>query len=164
MTILGIDPGTTRIGYGIIRKERGGKAQLAACGLLKTAAGNPEGRVREVLADLKKIITAFNPDIAAIEKLFFVKNQKTGMAVAETRGAICALLGEHRIHYKEYAPREVKKIITGSGSADKEGVRKMVSLAFENMPISGPDDVSDAVAIALAAVWEEEFARRINPQ
>ncbi len=152
MIIIGLDPGTTRIGYGILEKEGGFK--LLESGILKITEKENHGRLVEAADHLSKLFKKYNPGLLAIEKIFFMKNQKTAMAVAEVRGALVLKAKAAGIQIKEYAPTEVKKAITGSGIADKKAVLKMVKLSLSLQNIPGPDDVSDAVAIALTAGYD----------
>jgi crossover junction endodeoxyribonuclease RuvC len=152
MVILGIDPGTTRIGFGAL--EGGRKATFLDCGLLNITSKKPEERVAEATTHFEMLLKKYRPEIVAIEKLFFVNNQKTGIRVAEMRGVLMMLAHRSSAMLKEYAPTEIKKAVAGFGGADKAAVAKMVrlTLAIENIP--GPDDVSDALAVALTASFD----------
>lgn len=155
MIILGIDPGTTRAGYGVIRG--GKKPELMTCGLLKIKSREPSERLTEAAAHFRKLVSKFKPEVVAIEKLFFMNNQKTGMAVAEMRGALRLLTREHDIIFLEFAPTEIKKTVAGFGGADKTAIHKMVCLSLGLKKIPGPDDVSDALAVALTALYHKPF-------
>lgn len=151
MIIVGIDPGTTRIGYGVIKKEK--EPALITCGLLKIKAGEDNQRIKEGVQHFRQIIKKYKPDIVAFEKIFFVSNQKTAMAVAQMRGALILCAQEVNIPIAEYTPTEVKNIVAGFGHADKKSLAKMVAFSLRLKAIPGPDDVSDALAISLAAVY-----------
>jgi len=151
MVILGIDPGTTRIGYGLIRG--GKKPVFIDCGLLHIVGKEPGARRLQAAAHFEKLINAHHPQVVAIEKLFFVNNQKTGLAVSEMRGALLLIAERNGAKIAEYAPTEIKKIVAGFGGADKKAVAKMVRLSLAMAVIPGPDDVSDALAAALAAAY-----------
>lgn len=151
MVILGIDPGTTRIGYGLIRG--GKKPELITCGLLQVSGKEPGTRRLQAAAHFEKLINKHHPQIVAVEKLFFVNNQKTGLAVSEMRGALLLIAERSGAKIAEYAPTEIKKIVAGFGGADKKAVAKMVRLSLAIAAIPGPDDVSDALAAALAAAY-----------
>ena len=151
MVILGIDPGTVRIGYGVIKHDK--NPQFVECGLLKINTADNNSRIVEAARHFKKLLTIYKPDLVAIEKLFFVNNQKTGMAVAQLRGALVFLTSEAGIPIAEFAPTEVKSAVSGSGSADKKAMSKMVRLLLKLDKIPGPDDVSDALAICLTAAF-----------
>ena len=155
MIILGIDPGTTRIGFGVVRsdKKSGKNPQLIDCGILKITSYDTSGRLEEAARHFRALVKKHRPGLIAMEKLFFVTNQKTGMAVAEVRGALRLLTQEHKVPFLEFAPTEIKSAVAGFGNADKIAVRKMVCLALGLKQIPGPDDVSDALAVALTALY-----------
>jgi crossover junction endodeoxyribonuclease RuvC len=143
--ILGIDPGTTRIGYGVIEKN-GPDLKHLEYGCLKV---NTVNRLLSTKEELFKLIKKYKPDRAAVEKLFFNKNVKTAMAVSEARGVIMLCLQEKGIHTHELTPLEVKQGISGYGQAGKEQVQRMVKLILKLEDIPKPDDAADALAIAI---------------
>ncbi|MEK9179852.1 MAG: crossover junction endodeoxyribonuclease RuvC [Patescibacteria group bacterium] len=147
MIVLGIDPGTERAGYGVVEKA-GSKIKLIAAGLLKVKSKGPEGLLEIKTASLK-IIKKFHPEMMAIEKLFFAKNQKTALRVAEARGVLLTAAAESGLKIKEYGPNEVKAGITGYGFADKKAVLKMVRLMLKEPDLEVIDDASDALALAI---------------
>lgn len=149
MIILGIDPGTRRIGYGIIKKE-GSKFLCLAAGILPIKSKEDVPALRETKVSLTSLIRKFSPDVVSVEKIYFSKNQKTGIAVAQARGVILLAAAEKGILVKEYAPNAVKLAVTGYGHADKKAVWKMVRLSL-NVPDNLIDDASDALALALVA-------------
>lgn len=150
--VLGLDPGTTRIGYGLV--SLGTPPELIDCGILKVKRGDRNRRLYGAVKHLKELITKYKPSVVALEKLFFVKNQKTGLQVSEMRGALLYAIYSENLPAVEYGPKEIKKNITGDGNADKLAVAKMVKLTFQNKAISGPDDVTDAIAVALTALYD----------
>lgn len=147
MKILGIDPGHSRIGYGLLETE--GDMTALDFGLIETEPGALNDKLAELAARMAKLLDALRPDIIAIEKLFFSKNQKTALAVAEARGVIKTIVLERGIKLLEYTPQEVKQAVTNDGRADKKSVAQMVCLLLKLKSIPGPDDVSDALAIAI---------------
>ena len=149
--ILGIDPGTTRIGYGLIKKT-GSKLELLDYGLIEPGRENSKFSILD--RKLSGIIKKYKPDLAAVEKLYFAKNKKTAMAVAESRGIILFILNQHGLKIMEFSPNEIKLAVTGSGSSDKKTVAHYVSLTLKIGKISGPDDASDALAAAIRASFE----------
>lgn len=149
-TVLGIDPGTNRIGYGIIQSV-GQKIIYIDSGLIEIKEKYGPDQLRTIHEQLKRVISKHSPDIAAIEKLFFAKNRKTAMTVAEARGGIVLTLSLAGIPIVEIAPNEVKSSITGYGHADKTSVLKMINLIFGSKDFHPIDDTSDALAIAIAA-------------
>ena len=150
MIILGIDPGTKRIGYGVISRTPA-KLKLIKAGLLKIKSRDDLGSIREIKKQVGAVIKKFKPEIVSIEKLYFVKNQKTGMRVAEARGVIISSAIESGLRVEEYGPNEVKASLTGYGFADKASVLKMVKLVLKEFDLDVLDDVSDALALAIIA-------------
>ena len=150
MKILGIDPGTTRIGYGVIDAE-GANLKYLSSGLLKITSSDKEKRLLELATEYEMLLKKEKPDLVSLEKLYFAKNVKTGMEVAQSRGVLIFLTKQNKIPLVEFSPSEVKMNVAGSGNADKSAVGKMVRLILKTDEIKGPDDVFDAVAIAIAA-------------
>lgn len=154
MIILGIDPGTTAIGFAVLKSGR--PPRLVDAGLIPVHAADTAERLAELHRGLSRVIKTAKPDAAAVEKLFFAKNTKTAMAVAEARGAILLTAALARVSVYEYAPAEIKKIVTGDGAADKKAIRKMVLLTLpETENLKARDDVFDAIAAALACHFME---------
>ncbi len=150
MIILGIDPGTARMGYGVIKKE-GGKTLFLDAGILKIKKSDSLHIFLQIKIGLEQIIKKWKPEIMAIEKVYFSKNQKTAMSVAEARGVAILTGLEAGLEIKEYSPNEIKAGLTGYGHADKRGVAKMVNLALGTPKLKIIDDASDALAIAIFA-------------
>lgn len=149
MRILGLDPGTATIGFGVIETGRL-KHQLLDYGCIKTQAGLPfPVRLKQIYDDLEAIVKEWKPEAVAIEEIFFSKNVKTAIQVAQARGAILQqmALGPHQI--AEYKPQEVKEAVCGYGKAGKKQVQKMVQLILEMDEIPHPDDAADALALAI---------------
>lgn len=148
MITLGIDPGFARCGYAFIESENS-IYKIIDSGLIETFQKTEYNqRLKKIYEELNNLIEKHKPDNAAIEELFFSKNTKTALKVAEARGIIILALTVNNIDFKEYKPKEVKSQITGSGNANKDAVIRMVNL-FTNSKIK-QDDTADAVAIALA--------------
>ena len=156
MKILGIDPGSTRVGYGVI-ESNGSELKYIKSGLLKILSSDKEKRLMELADSFGELLKTENPDLVSLEKLYFVKNVKTGMEVAQSRGIIILLTKQNKTPIAEYTPSEVKLNITRSGNADKNAVAKMVKLILKTEEIKGPDDVYDAVAIAIVAANNLKF-------
>src|SRR3989344_5233237 len=151
MLILGLDPGSVAVGYGLIKKEKG-KLELIKSGLLKISSKNKSKRLLEIEKSLLQIIKNNKIDIIAMEKLFFMKNMKTALEVAQSRGVLTLIAAKHKISLLEFSPSEVKSSITGYGLADKKAVAKMVAKFLKINIINKPDDETDAIAIALTAI------------
>ncbi len=151
MKILGLDPGTTRIGYGLIEKQSGLK--LIDYGVIEIESKTETGKIMELGERLGQLINDYQPDWAGVEKLYFAKNQKTALAVSQARGVILYLLMKNQIPIYECRPAEVKKAVTNYGFADKKAVAKMVKIILGISTITGHDDASDALAIAITAAY-----------
>ncbi len=149
MRILGIDPGTSLIGYGIIEGQKGKYISLTH-GALRTPSNIQNSqRLETVDTFLRKLIADFKPEKIAIEKLFFFKNAKTVMAVSEMRGALMMIATTANLPIHEYTPLQVKQAVSGYGRAEKKQVQKMVQLILELKDTPKPDDVADALALAI---------------
>lgn len=148
MLSLGIDPGTRRIGYGIIEKEHT-DVRFIAAGILEIEGTDDVSALQEAKRGIDALIKKYKPDVLAIEKLFFAKNQKTALAVAQARGVILLAAAERGLVIKEFAPNEVKLGVAGYGFADKKAVLKMVQLILGKPDLKVIDDASDALAIAI---------------
>lgn len=148
MITLGIDPGFARCGYAFI-ESKNSVYKIVDCGLIETFQSMEYNqRLKKIYEELNNLIIKYKPENAAIEELFFSKNSKTALKVAEARGIIILALTINNIDFKEYKPKEVKSQITGNGNANKDAVIKMINLFTGSKIIQ--DDTADAVAIALA--------------
>lgn len=157
MRILGIDPGTSLIGYGII--DVSGKNYTAVdFGCLKTASNIPNTeRVLDVYNFFKKLIKKYKPDYLAIESLFFFKNIKTVLKVSEIRGVLLLAAAEQGLEIKEFTPLQVKQAVSGYGRADKKQVQRMVEMILGQKIKNVPDDAVDALAIAICCANTKEY-------
>lgn len=154
---LGIDPGFADAGFGVISVE-GGKERSLAYGSLKTPAGMPTPKRLKLLADgLNRLIDEHQPAKAAIEKLFFSKNVKTALAVAEARGVIRLVMETRGLPCAEFSPAEVKIAVGGQGDASKEQVQKMVKTLLGLTAVPEPDDAADALALAITLANTKRF-------
>jgi len=153
MIAIGIDPGTRRVGYGVILQERT-EAIFVEAGIIAIASTDDVGALYETKQGLDKLIIKHKPDVLAVEKLYFAKNQKTALAVAQARGVILLAAKEHGVRIREYAPNEVKLGVTGYGAADKKAVLKMVRIILKQPGMDVIDDASDALALAILAAGE----------
>jgi len=151
MVIIGIDPGIAITGYGIISQEKNGNIDIVEYGAIVTSPLNKQESERLLLIyrKLKELISLHRPRAAAVEKLFFQKNARTAMAVGQARGVALLVLAEFEIPLYEYTPLEIKQALTGYGGADKRQIQEMVRLRLGLKEIPQPDDVADALAIAI---------------
>lgn len=149
MIIFGIDPGFAIIGYGVIEKK-GNKYETIDYGVVTTESKlDLSERLNIMYEEIKGKIVKYNPDRIAIEELFFNKNAKTAIAVAQARGALvlCAKKSDKPIF--EYTPLQIKQAITGYGRADKCQMQKMIQILLSLKEIPKPDDAADALAVAV---------------
>ncbi len=149
ITILGVDPGTARIGWGVITEEKS-RLSAKAYGCITTPKEvAPETRLAAIYTSFSKLLSTYKPDAVGVEDLFFSKNAKTAIAVGQARGVILLACAQARIPLSTYGPMTVKKTICGSGSADKSQVGKMVTKLLRLAKMPTPDDTCDALAIAV---------------
>ncbi len=154
MLILGIDPGATTIGYALIETHPSPRCMNA--GLFAVTAPENHQRLADLSREMEGLIRRWKPAALAVEKLFFAKNAKTAMTVAESRGVILLTASRAGLSVFEYAPLEVKKALTGDGRADKEQVEKMIRLTLpDSVPARARDDVYDAIAVGLTCCFRE---------
>jgi len=150
MRILGIDPGIGICGFGLIETSSRASARALDYGAVTTMVDAPMSvRLKELYESLKVVFDETKPEVVAIEKLFFSKNITTGIAVAEARGVILLVCEQAGVKVREYTPNEIKKCLTGYGSATKTQMEEMVRvhLGLEKKP--KPDDAADALAAAI---------------
>ena len=149
MKVLGIDPGYGRCGVAVVEKSDGKESLIFSDCIETTAADAFPDRLAAVADACKRLITKFGPDAVALEKLYFQKNQKTAMQVAEVRGALLTIAAESSVPVAEYTPGQVKSAAAGYGSADKAAVAKMLHVLLRIDKKIKHDDEYDAIAIAL---------------
>lgn len=149
MIILGIDPGTATVGWGVI-DINGSQATAIAFGHISTPKDIPlPKRLAEISANLRDIIQKYQPEESAVEELFFSNNQKTVIAVAQARGCILLTLENLCVNIYGYTPLEIKQALTNYGRADKAQVQLMVKALLKLSAIPKSDDTADALAVAL---------------
>ena len=153
LRILGIDPGTARVGFALLDYDKSNKIDLVDCGVIETCKTKEEAvRLTEIRDDLQELIERYQPEVIAVEKLFFFKNPKTVIPVAQARGVIMELAQRKNLKIFEYTPLEMKKIITGNGMASKDQVSDMVHTSLGIQTKIKPDDAVDAVGLALSFI------------
>jgi len=147
--ILGIDPGTAITGWGIIKDTKKG-LETIAYGCIETSKHKTDiERLKETAKDLKAIIREYQPDEMAIEELFFFKNLKTAIKVAQSRGVLMYITINQKISVAEYTPLQIKQALTGYGRADKKQIQIMVKNILKLKETPKPDDAADALAVAI---------------
>lgn len=158
MLTLGIDPGTARIGYGLVKEHRDGALEAIAYGVITTPAKTPMWeRLQTIFDELTKIIQQYQPDRAGVEELFFAKNVTTAITVAQGRGVILLALSQAQLPISEYKPNEIKLSITGNGAAKKPQMQEMVRILLGLEDIPKPDDAADALAVAITDIHSSQF-------
>ena len=156
MIVLGIDPGTAALGYGIVESTKGRLTELDhGCLVTSPDTALPE-RLLAIHALVDELIAIHAPRVMAIERLFFSKNAQTAFGVGQARGVVLLAAAQHGVPVVEATPNEVKSAIAGYGAADKEQVQRMVQLVLGMAELPRPDDAADALAIA---VWGANSAR-----
>lgn len=152
MRILGIDPGTGILGFGVvdIPDAKAQSFKLVDAGVITTPAHTPhDERLEDIFNGLTEIIEATKPDVCSVEKLFFSRNITTAMSVAEARGVALLVARQHKVPIFEYTPPQIKQTLTGYGKADKKQVQEMVRIQLNLKEVPKPDDCADALAAAI---------------
>lgn len=149
MRILGIDPGTGILGFGIV-DYIDGNLKLVDAGVIRTPVHHPDAdRLLIIYDELKELISEHKPQIMSVEKLFFAQNVTTGMTVAQARGVVLLLGMQHELELHEFTPLQIKQAITGYGKADKSQMQEMVKVLLKLKSVPKPDDAADALAAAI---------------
>ena len=149
MKILGIDPGTATTGWAIVEEVKK-NPRLIACGCVNTSKFKSDAdRLVEIGKDVELLIKKYKPDEAAIEDLFFFKNLKTAITVAQARGVLLYEIKKNRVPLSSYTPLQVKQALTGYGRAEKKQIQLMVKNILHLKCVPTPDDAADAVALAI---------------
>lgn len=163
MVVLGVDPGLSMTGWGVIVKEANGSLVLKNYGCITTKPSSPLiERLKNIYFTLDKVISDYNPEVMAIEELFFAKEARTIASVGQARGAILITAGLKNLAVFEYNPRHVKMALTGYGSADKNQIQNMVKIVLAMKEIPKPDDAADALALAICHLNTNNFKSKIN--
>ena len=149
MRVIGLDPGTARLGWGVIDVVDNQETAVAY-GCIETSKDDrPGARLHLIAEELAEIIDEFKPELAAVEELFFSKNQTTAMAVAGARGVITLTLHRAGVRSVKVGPSQVKLSLTGDGKADKKQMQQMVARLLKLDQVPKPDDAADGLALAL---------------
>lgn len=165
MIVLGLDPGTALVGWGVIDTGNSndvGKARCLAYGCLKTDKVMTDSQRLLALANgVQSLLKEYSPELVSVEKLFFFSNQKTVMTVSQARGVILMIIEKEGLSLSEFTPLQVKQSLTGYGRADKEQVQQMIKRLLHLETIPKPDDAADALAIALTGAQSHSFMSKI---
>jgi crossover junction endodeoxyribonuclease RuvC len=148
--ILGLDPGTASVGYGIVDAQDG-RAVAVTWSVIHTAPGDGDAahRLQKIYRELSQLLQEYRPDAAAVEQLFFGRNITTAISVGQARGVLLLALADAGIPVAEYSPPQIKEAVSGYGNASKEQVQYMVRHLLELDEVPRPDDAADGLAVAL---------------
>lgn len=150
MFVLGIDPGVTRCGYGLVQRGPGGKSTATSAGVLTTPPSAPlPARLATLHADLAALLADLRPDVVVVERVLFSANARTAMATGQASGLALALAHQAGCQVFTYSPNEVKLAVAGHGDADKRQVQRMVATLLGLTAAPQPADAADALALAL---------------
>jgi crossover junction endodeoxyribonuclease RuvC len=155
MRVLGIDPGTGILGFGVIDVDKKGNVQLVDAGVIRTPVKEDDAvRLLTIYEELSDIIAQNKPAAMSVEKLFFARNVTTAITVAQARGVVLLCGQQAGLELHEYTPMQIKQAITGYGRADKKQMQEMVRVLLGLKEVPKPDDAADALAAALTYAAE----------
>ena len=159
MRILGLDPGSATVGYGLV-DEQDGLINVVAYGVIRTSPkdGDAARRLQIIYEALSELLSDYKPDTAAVEELFFGRNITTAVRVGQARGVLLLCLANAEIPVAEYSPPKIKEAVTGYGNASKQQIQYMVQNLLNLDEVPKPDDAADGLAIALThyQYWRTE--------
>jgi len=162
MLILGVDPGTARLGWGTI-VDKNNQPTIGEYGCLETKPTDPESkRLLSLFKGFTKLLKKFRPDAVSVEDLFFFKNQKTVIKVSQARGVILVASELLKLPVFSYTPLQVKMAVTGYGRADKNQVQQMVKVILKLPSIPQPDDAADALAVAITHSFSQKLKSKLQ--
>jgi crossover junction endodeoxyribonuclease RuvC len=161
--VLGVDPGLTRCGVGVVEGDVGRTLSMIDCGVVRTSADMPiEQRLVLIERGLEEWIEKFRPDAVAVERVFSQHNVRTVMGTAQASGIALLVAARRGISVALHTPSEVKAAVTGSGRADKEQVGLMVARLLRLDAVPQPADAADSLALAVCHIWRGGAARRLE--
>lgn len=159
MRILGIDPGTGILGFGVIEFTPPSNFRLIDGGVIKTPPNQEDNkRLKTISDELGEIIRQHKPEVLAVEKLFFAQNVTTAMSVSQARGVVLLLGEQNDLTLFEYTPLQIKQALTGYGRAEKRQIQEMVKVILRLDKIPKPDDCADALAVAITHAQSSHLA------
>ena len=162
MVILGVDPGTARLGWGIVIDKNNQQA-VGQYGCLQTKKSQSQPqRLALLFKDFTQLLKQQKPDAVAVEDIFFFKNQKTIIQVGQARGVILLACQLQNFPVSSYTPLQIKQAVTGYGRADKNQVQQMTKIILKLKTIPKPDDTADALAIALTHAFSHKMKKKVK--
>lgn len=154
MRVLGIDPGLTRCGVGVVDIARDRSATLVHVGVIRSNPDAPiEQRLATIAAGIREVVDAHGPDVIAVERVFAQQNRSTVMGTAQASGIALLIAGERGLPAATHTPTEVKAAVTGYGAADKLQVQTMIARILRLEELPKPADAADALALAICHAW-----------
>jgi crossover junction endodeoxyribonuclease RuvC len=162
LIVLGIDPGIAIVGFGVVDKQ-GSRLKPVQYGSIVTEAGlRTETRLKQIYDAMTHLIQKYEPDVMAIEKLFFNRNVTTAFTVGQARGVMLLAAEEANVAVSEYTPLQVKQAVVGYGAAEKHQVQEMVKMLLKLKERPKPDDVADALAVAICHAHSAQIENLIQ--
>ncbi len=159
--VLGIDPGLSRCGYGVVVRERGAMRAIA-CGVIRTEPTLPLPQRLAALADeLQSLLAQYRPAVVSVERVLFQNNARTAISVGQASGLALVAAARAGIEVAQYSPNEVKLAVTGDGRADKVAVQKMITRLLGLREVPRPADAADALALACCHLWRVPLAAQV---
>lgn len=159
MIVIGIDPGIAIVGFGIV-EQKGSRLTPVQYGSIQTKAGLETAmRLKQVYDATVELLAKYKPDVMAVEKLFFNRNVTTAFAVGQARGVIILAAEQAGIPVYEYTPLQVKQAVVGYGQAEKKQIQEMVRVLLSLKTVPKPDDVADALGVAITHAHSAAFIR-----
>lgn len=162
MIVLGIDPGTAALGYGIVERSAGRLRAIDYGVVVTSPTETLPARLRVLHASLVELIELHAPDLVGVERLFFSKNAQTAFAIGQARGVVLLAAAQHGLAVREATPSEVKSAVAGHGAAAKDQVARMAQLILAMPEIPRPDDAADALAVAITHAHVRASAQRLG--
>lgn len=162
MIIMGIDPGLSSTGYGVVEKKGDRLRSLGYGGITTSSRKSLSSRIDKIYGEVKELIEGYCPDILALEELFFNTNVRSAMAVGQARGGILLAAAHAGVGVEEYTPLQVKLSLVGHGRADKKQVEYMVRAILSIEEAIGSSHASDALALAICHAHRERMHSRLE--
>jgi crossover junction endodeoxyribonuclease RuvC len=162
MVVLGIDPGTASTGFGVVRRE-GSRLRALASGVIATRAGvATERRLAEIYARVGELLDRYQPQVLAVEQIYFGANARTAFAVGQARGVVLLAAGQRNVPARSYTPQQVKAAVCGHGGAEKEQVGRMAARVLGLAATPDRDHAADALAVAICELNRAPLARALS--